>query len=104
MEAAQRAVGEGEGANEEGYIEPTEPAAVVWSRAGVNKPSVEHFSLAGRNTVVRCDNLPPAVDVHPDIGQAVVIFVGLTFGDTFFVIRTSDDSRTSILALAPYWR
>ena len=43
---------------------------VVWL-LGVNKPSVEHFSLVGRATVVRCDNLPPVV---------------------FFLIRTGDDS------------
>jgi hypothetical protein len=62
----------------------------------ISNCTTTHSSLAGRITVVRCDNLPPAVNVHPDIGETVVIFVGLTFGDTFFVIRASDDSRVAM--------
>ena len=31
--------------------------------------------LAGRDTVVRCDNLPPAINAHPNIGEAVAVFV-----------------------------
>lgn len=52
--------------------------------------------LAGRNTVVRSDNLPPAVYVHPHIGKTVAVFVGPTLGCTLFVIPASDNSRVAV--------
>jgi hypothetical protein len=39
--------------------------------------------LAGWNTVVRSDNLPRAVHVHPDIGERVGVFVGFALGRPF---------------------
>src|ERR1700732_1573961 len=61
------------------------------SRIGA-RPSFQSLPLwAGWNTVVRSDNLPRAVPVHPDIGEAVAVFVGFALGGTLFVIRTSDN-------------
>ncbi len=40
---------------------------------------------------MRDDQLPPAVRIHPNIRQAVTVFVWLTLVRALFVIRASDD-------------
>jgi hypothetical protein len=47
---------------------------VLWS-AKTGHPGA---SLSGRNAVLRRYDLPSAADFHPDIGQAVMILVGLS--------------------------
>src|ERR1700751_3457290 len=42
-----------------------------------------------RNAVVRGNHLPSAVNVHPDVSEPVMVFVGLPFYCPFLVIRPS---------------
>src|SRR5712692_6749761 len=50
----------------------------------------------GAKAVVRCDHLPPAVDVHPNVGETIVVFVRLTLLGALFVVRTSDYTRVAV--------
>jgi hypothetical protein len=64
-------------------------------RRSLNKTEMYPFS-ADRNTVVRCDNLPRTVGLHPNIGETVAIFVRFTFGQALFVIRASDHDCAAV--------
>ena len=49
-----------------------------------------------RHAVVRSDYLPAAVGFNPYIGEAVVVFVGLAPGSSFFMIVAGDDDGVSV--------
>src|SRR5713226_7097621 len=56
--------------------------------------------LLSRNAVVRNDNLPLPVQIHPDVSEAVPVFVGLSPVGTFLVIGTGDDRGIAMRANA----
>src|SRR5579872_94773 len=55
----------------------------------------ERLSL-GRDAVMGGNDLPLAANLHPYVGQPVVIFVGLTFGFAFLVIGAGDNGRVAV--------
>ena len=57
-----------------------------WRR---RRRGVGHPSSLNRNTIVRGNQLPFAVSVHPNVGQPVVVFVGFPFNCAFLVISPS---------------
>src|SRR5437868_8891591 len=63
---------------------------------GKNRASVP--LLLSRHAVVRGDELPSAGDIHPDIGEAVAIFVRLAFGGAFLVVAASDYGNVAVHA------
>jgi hypothetical protein len=42
------------------------------------------------------NDLPPAIRFHPDIGEAIMIFIRLAFGNALLVICTSHGSHVSV--------
>src|SRR5947209_2534461 len=54
--------------------------------------------VLGGHAVVRGDELPSAGDVHPDIGEAVAVFIGLALGGAFLVVAASDHGNVAVHA------
>ena len=45
---------------------------------------------------MRCDNLPRAVELRPNIGETVAVFVRFTLGSALFVIRANDHDCAAV--------
>lgn len=45
---------------------------------------------------MRCDHLPSTVSFRPDIGEAVMVFVGLAFGSSSLVIEAGNDGGVAV--------
>src|SRR4029077_12513914 len=67
-------------------------------RSGVRNLSKLAGSLLGWNAVMGGDDLPLSADLDPDIGQTVMVFVGLAVRLAFFVIGPSYDGRVPVHA------
>jgi hypothetical protein len=49
-----------------------------------------------RDAVVRGNHLPSRVEIHPNIGETVMVFVGLPFNCSLLMIRPSHHGRVSV--------
>ncbi len=47
---------------------------------------------------MRCDDLPLAVHIHPDVGEAVTEVIRFPFGCSFLVVRPGDDRCIAVHA------
>ena len=45
---------------------------------------------------MRCHDLPLADGFHPDVGQAVVVLVGLAVGFSLLVVGAGDDRGVAV--------
>ena len=52
--------------------------------------------LLSAKAVVRHDRLPLAVDVHPDIGQTIMVFVRFTLRSALFMISPGDHGGVAV--------